>query len=64
MTNNIYNADILAPTTATITLSDDGIGLDWLVVGGTYPVSTDIRLGYSSMNGVSTQASARFDPVA
>lgn len=64
MTNNIYNADILAPTTATITLSDDGIGLDWLVVGGSYPVSTDIRLGYTSINGVSTQASARFDPVA
>lgn len=64
MTNNIYNADILAPTTTTVTISDDGIGLDWLVVGGSYPVGTDIRLGYLSINGVSTQASARFDPVA
>lgn len=64
MANNIYNADILTPTTATVTIDDDGIGVDWLVVGGSYPVPTDIRLSYWSVNGISTQASARFDPIS
>ena len=65
MTNDIYNADILVPTTATVTIEDMGdIGSDWLVVNGTYPVETDIRLGYWTLNGISTQASARFDPIA
>lgn len=64
MSNDIYNADILAPTTTTITIDDDGIGLDWLVVNGSYPVETDVRLSWNAVNGVSTQASARFDPVA
>lgn len=63
MNNDIYNADILAPTTATVTVDDDGIGLDWLVVNGSYPVATDIRLSWVSSGGISTQASARFDPI-
>ncbi len=64
MSNDIYNADILAPTTTTITIDDDGNGLDWLVVNGSYPEATDIRLSYWDINGISTQASARFDPVS
>ncbi len=64
MSNDTYNADILAPTTATVTIDEiDGIGLDWLVVNGSYPVATDIRLSWWSENGTSTQASARFDPI-
>lgn len=61
MSNDIYNADILAPTTTTVTVDDDGFGLDWLVIGGSYSIATDIRLGWWSVNGISTQASARFD---
>lgn len=62
MTNDIYNADILAPTTTTVTIDDIGnVGLDWLVVGGSYALATDIRLSWWNVNGISTQASARFD---
>lgn len=62
MTNDIYNADILAPTTNTVIVTDDGSGLDWLVINGSYPFATDIRLSWLIENGVSTQASGRFDP--
>ena len=65
MSDDIYNADILAPTTDTVIVTDIGnIGLDWLVINGSYQFSTDIRLSWLIENGISTQASGRFDPSA
>jgi Ca2+-binding RTX toxin-like protein len=58
MSDDIYDIHLLAPAgQPTVTVSDDGTGTDWLVLSGTYSDQSDIRLSWSSVNGVSTQAS-------
>lgn len=53
--NNTYVVNQLA-TVAGATVTDDGGGTDWLVLRGSYPQQTDIRLFGNS----STQATASF----
>lgn len=57
MANNVYVVDQLATGIETITIDDDGTGLDWLVFEGVFAVPTDVRLGQTSVNGTSTSAS-------
>lgn len=57
MANNTYIVDLLATGTQTITIDDDGTGIDWLVIQGIYNEPTDFRLGQTTVNGVSTSAS-------
>lgn len=57
MANDTYAIDLLATGSATITLTDDGTGSDWLVMTGTYAEPTDIRLGWTRSFGTSTSAS-------
>lgn len=60
MANDIYEIDLLATGTATITLTDDGTGSDWLVMTGFYTSATDIRLGWTRPSGTSTSASGYY----
>lgn len=60
MANNIYIVDQLATGTQTITVDDDGTGIDWLVIQGIYSQPTDFRLGQTMVNGVSTSASGSY----
>lgn len=46
MANNVYIVDQLATGTETITVNDDGSGIDWIVIQGVYSLATDIRLGH------------------
>lgn len=56
MANDIYTIDLLATGTATVTVTDDGTGMDWLVFSGVYSSPTDIRLTWTSGAGASTDA--------
>lgn len=57
MANNTYVVDTLATGTETITVDDDGTGIDWLVIEGVYDAPTDFRLGQTTISGTSTSAS-------
>lgn len=57
MANNIYIVDQLASGPQTITIDDDGTGIDWMVIQGIYSQPTDFRLGLTPVNGVSTSSS-------
>lgn len=46
--NNIYEIDLLATAGSFIDVTDDGTGIDWLVIKGSYATATDIRLNYSN----------------
>jgi serralysin len=48
MANNTYVVDLLVTGTQTITINDDGTGIDWLVIQGTYPTQTDLRLSWTT----------------
>lgn len=56
MANNNYIVDVLAPGTATVVVTDDGTGSDWLTFAGVYALPVDIRLSWTSTGGVSTEA--------
>ncbi len=58
MANNTYNVNQLVPGSATVTVTDDGTGNDWLVITATPTGSTSIDLGYTNnASGNATQAS-------
>lgn len=48
MANNIYILDQLVTGTATIVITDDGTGSDWLTVQGVYATQTDLRLEWDN----------------
>lgn len=48
MANNTYTVDLLVTGTETITVTDDGIGSDWLTVQGVYETQTDLRLAWAT----------------
>lgn len=48
MANNVYVVDQLVTGTATITITDDGTGSDWLSIQGTYGTQTDLRLAWDT----------------
>ena len=56
MADDIYIIDLLATGTATVMVTDDGSGSDWLVFSGVYNNPTDIRLTWTSNAGPSTDA--------
>lgn len=63
MTNNIYRIDLLAGSPVA-TVTDDGIGSDWLVNYGTIAGTSRIILGTSTnAAGVSTSATATYNYV-
>lgn len=61
MANEFHQIDVLATGTATITITDDGSGSDWLVFTGVYTQPTDINLNWtydgSAQTGTATSAS-------
>jgi serralysin len=57
MANNIYVIDVLATGTPTVTVTDDGTGLDWLDFNGVYASPTSIRLEWTTQSGIATSAS-------
>ena len=64
MANNVYIVDQLATGIQTVEVTDDGTGIDWLVFEGIYAQPTDIRLGQTKVNEVSTSASGfYFEPL-
>jgi len=56
MANNVYRIDLLAAGTSTVTVTDDGTGIDWLVIAGVYADATDIRLNYT--NGLTSDSAS------
>lgn len=57
MANNIYTIDLLATGTETVTITDDGTGIDWLVFSGVYDTATSVSLNWTSVNDIATSAS-------
>ncbi|WP_435259769.1 calcium-binding protein [Thioclava sp. FR2] len=60
MTSDIYTADLIATGTATVTLTDDGTGSDWITFFGTFVEPTEIRLSWFFESGSTLSASAFF----
>lgn len=62
MANNTYVINELALRgQATLTITDDGTGIDWLVFTGVFTEQTDIDLSWSTVNGVSSEAEGAYD---
>ena len=59
MTNNIFRIDLLATGGNFVNVTDDGTGIDWLVIQGSYAYTTDIRLNYS-FNSTASDASGKY----
>lgn len=59
MAANTYIVENLA-TEATTDITDDGTGIDWIVIQGSYATETYINLSSYYEAGVSTQAYARY----
>jgi serralysin len=57
MANNTYVIDTLATGTATVFVTDDGTGRDWLDFNGVYAQPTEIRLNWTFQNNASSSAS-------
>lgn len=47
MADDIYIVDQLATGIETVTITDDGSGLDWIIFQGSYAVATDINLNWT-----------------
>lgn len=67
MADDIYVVDLLATGTTTVTLADDGTGIDWLVIQGVYsePTSFNLQWTYDGAAEDGTPTSARgfyFEP--
>ena len=60
MANNTYRIDLLASGPSTVTVADDGLGIDTLEIRGSYADATDIRLNYSNSFPTSTDATGLF----
>ena len=62
MANNIYNVNSLGSATGAVTITDDGTGIDWLTITGSFPTYTSINLEYTyAQDGTATSAWGRFD---
>lgn len=59
MANDIYVLEDLA-SEATTNITDDGTGIDWIIINGTYATATSINLSAWYESGASTQAYARY----
>ncbi len=59
MANNIYRIDLLT-VNGSVTVTDDGTGVDWLEIRGSYSDPTDIRLNYSNAFPASIDATGLF----
>lgn len=61
MANQNHQVDALATGTATVTISDDGTGIDWLSIYGLYSQPTEINLNWThtgdASSGTPTSAS-------
>jgi serralysin len=61
MANDTYMIDELAVGPETVTVVDDGTGIDWLVFSSAiYASPTDIRLGWTTEDGSASSASSFF----
>ena len=60
MANNIYNVNLLGGI-SLVTLTDDGIGSDWITITGIFPTYTNFTLNYSNVDGVATAGFGRYD---
>lgn len=59
MADDSYIVENLA-TEATTDVTDDGTGIDWIVIQGSYATATSIDLSWWAEGGVTTQAYARY----
>ena len=61
MADQIYIVDELAVGPETVTVIDDGTGIDWLAFSNAiYASPTDIRLGWTTEDGSASSASGFF----
>ncbi len=58
MANDIYTLDVLVTGSSTVTLTDDGSGLDTIRVDGIYSEPISFTLAYSTNAGLPVSASA------
>ena len=56
MADDIYDADVLATGTSTVTLTDEGSGIDTIRVLGLYGQTVEITLAWTTDSGVPTSA--------
>lgn len=61
MASNTYIVENLAAPSNTPDVTDDGTGIDWIVIQGSYADATLINLSWWVEGGVTTQAYARYD---
>lgn len=60
MANNIYKIDLLQTGTTTLTINDDGTGIDWLVYENGYSTYSEITLSWVAVSGVATSAEGMY----
>lgn len=60
MANNIYQITDASPTGPTVTVTDDGTGLDWLVLTGVYEQASNITLAWTADAVHATSASGTY----
>lgn len=59
MTNNIFRVDLLATGGSFVNVNDDGTGIDWLEIRGSYTDTTYLNLNYLN-SSPSTEASGLY----
>lgn len=58
MANNVYVIDVLATGASTVTINDDGTGIDWLDFDGIYAAPTSIRLEWTTVSDSGSPATS------
>ena len=57
MIDDFYIINLIAKDGETVTVQDSGLGVDWMILSGSYDARSDIRLAWGVENGVTFTSS-------